>query len=85
MVHMIPLPLAFRSIPRLYWPSHPPIRVGPEQPADRAEALALYLALDADSQHWYRGLRPWLGLPPAGVPRKSKRTKALTARDLPFR
>jgi hypothetical protein len=75
VVHIDPLPMALRSIPRRLWPGHPPIRVGPEQPGDREEALALYLALDADSQHWYAGLRPWLGLPPIGAPRKTKRKR----------
>jgi hypothetical protein len=66
MVVIEPLPLAFRDVPRLYWPGHPPIRPSGEtpEPGDRELARALYLALDPDSQIWWSGLRPWIGLPP---------------------
>jgi hypothetical protein len=64
MVEINPLPLWCRKIPRRLWPGFPPpFPDGTPTPDDIEEARELYLALDPQSQWWYRSLRPRLGLP----------------------
>ena len=64
-VSIEPMPLAWRAIPRRWWPRHPPpFPDGPPTAEELELARELYLALDEVSQAWYAALRPRLGLPP---------------------
>lgn len=52
-VHVKPLPMAFRKIPKRLWPNPPPLFDDDPTPEERREAEALIAALDAESRAWY--------------------------------
>lgn len=49
-----PMPRSFLKITEKFRPGHPPIFEGDPSGEDIAEARALFLALDPESQAWYR-------------------------------
>jgi hypothetical protein len=54
-VKIIPASASLRKIPMRLWPLHPPIFQGGEPTEDdRQLARELFLALDEESQAWYR-------------------------------
>lgn len=51
--NVIPMPRAYLKIRDIFRPGHPPVFNSPPTPADIAEARALFLELDPESQKWY--------------------------------